>query len=131
MVTYRKSRAVLFALIFSAPFFAAYAAPQASANSLRELFANLNRCISLAPGAPSGEVTIVFSLRRDGSLLGKPRVTYARLPRDQEEQRRLIENLAGAFGSCMPAPITNGLGDAIAGRPLAVRFVIGPRGSDI
>jgi hypothetical protein len=90
----------------------------APANSLHELFDQLGHCI-LSPG---GEITLRFSLRRDGALLGKPHISYTRLPQDPDKRQRVVENLASALDRCLPAKITPSLGEAIAGRPLVLRF---------
>jgi hypothetical protein len=107
----------------------AASAQPAPANSLRELFAQLDRCLVAPAGAPGSEITIVFSLRRDGALLGRPRISFARLSGDAAAQRRFTDGLAAAFDRCLPAAITDALGGAIAGRPLSLRFVVGPRQS--
>jgi hypothetical protein len=115
-------------LIVAALFRPAQAAP---ANTLHELFENLGHCLALAAGAPGSELTLQFSLRRDGALLGKPKITHAKLPRDAESQRRFVENVAAAFDRCVPAQITDSLGGAIAGRPLSMRFGVKRRETDI
>lgn len=99
-------------------------ASAAPANSLRELVANLGACLNDVRGDPGEELTIVFSLKRDGSLFGKPHITYSKLPSNPDERSRFIDGVAASFNKCLPAPITAALGGAIAGRPLTVRFVI-------
>ncbi len=103
----------------------------APANSLRELFHNVDLCLKKSAIAQAGEITIYFSLRQDGSLFGRPRVTYVRVWRDAAEQSRFMESVAAAFDSCMPAQITPSLGMAIAGRPLSIRIVLKDRETDI
>jgi hypothetical protein len=97
----------------------------APANSLRALFAQLGHCLARTPSPLSGEITIRFSLRRDGALLGKPKITYVRLPPDPVERRRFLENIAVAFDRCLPADITDALGAAIAGRPFSLHLILG------
>ncbi|MCI4678956.1 hypothetical protein K9U39_08875 [Rhodoblastus acidophilus] len=99
----------------------AFAAP---ANNLRELFANLGACMKGVGGDPGEQLTVAFSLKRDGSLFGKPHITYSRLPAAPEARRRFIDGVAARFSACLPTPITDGLGGAIAGRRLTLRFVI-------
>ncbi len=106
-------------------------AEAAPANSLRELFHNIDLCLKKASIAQAGEITIYFSLRQDGSLFGRPRVTYVRVWRDSAEQSRFMESVAAALDSCMPAQITPSLGMAIAGRPLSIRIVLKDRETDI
>lgn len=112
----RPALALLFGLCLIAP---ARAEP---ANTLNQLFNNLNRCLiqhglSLHSGSA---MTLRFSLKRDGSLNGKPRVTYAKLPADEADRQRDVAVISDAFGQCLPLSITDALGGAIAGQPLSV-----------
>ena len=99
-------------------------ASDAPANTLRELFGKLNHCLMTPKGNIGSELTIVFSLRRDGALLGKPKITFAKLPGDVSDQRKFAEGAETAFDKCLPVAISDGLGGAIAGQPLPMRFVI-------
>lgn len=99
---------------------------RAPANTLQELFSQLDNCLVVPNGAVGSELTVVFSLRRDGSLLGRPRISFAKLQGSATEQRAFAEGVASAFNKCLPASITDGLGGAIAGRPLTMRFVVRP-----
>ena len=96
----------------------------APANSLRELFADFGACMKGVAGDPGEELTIAFSLKRDGSLLGRPHIAFSKLNSDAAEQGRLVDSVATKFAACLPAPITDALGGAIAGRRLVIRFVI-------
>ena len=114
----RVAAAAFFALSLAAP---AVAAP---VNDLRALRGYIEACMKGVAGAPGAELTIAFSLKRDGSLFGKPHVSYSRLPSDAGDRARILDDVAGKFTTCFPAPITDGLGGAIAGRRLTVRFVL-------
>lgn len=103
----------------------------APANSLRALFAQLTHCLTRTASPAAGQITVRFSLRRNGALLGKPEITYARLPPDPEQKRRFLASVADAFDRCLPVDITDALGAAIAGRPLSVRLVAGRRGKGV
>lgn len=101
----------------------AHAAP---VNSLRELWATLGACAQqakVAPEAAGSEVTVLITLKRDGSLQGKPRITYSRLV--GSDQQAFVAASLAAIASCFPLPMTDGLGGAIAGRPLRFRLVSG------
>lgn len=106
------------------------------AGSLNELFAQFRGCLAppagalpeMAPvGAQTGEVTLRFSLRRDGALVGRPHITFARLPAGEAQKRVLLEAFAAALDRCLPVQITDALGGAIAGRPLTLRVNFGAR----
>ena len=117
----------MFGLTLAGP--AAHAQP---ANSLHDLWQAIGACArraQVAPEAAGSEVTVLFTLRRDGSLQGKPRITYSRLIGDKIDQQAFVAASLSAIASCFPLPMTDGLGGAIAGRPFRFRFVSGSRGA--
>jgi hypothetical protein len=100
-------------------------AQAAPADNLAALWQTLGSCAKIgAVPAPSlgSEVTVLFSLKRDGSLLGQPRITHSRLVGDQADQQAFMAAALTAVAKCLPVPITDGLGGAIAGRPLRLRL---------
>jgi hypothetical protein len=98
----------------------------APANSLKDMFSQLGGCFSKEAGGAEAwrgaEMTLRFSLRRDGSLIGKPHITYSRLPKDEADKRRVMETIAVAMDRCLPVKITDELGGAIAGQLMSYRF---------
>jgi hypothetical protein len=75
------------------------------------------------------EVTARFSIRRDGSLIGTPRVTFASGEVALQARELLTQSAVEAIRACTPLRISPGLGQAIAGRPFAIRFIYkGPQG---
>jgi hypothetical protein len=115
----------------TAALFAADAAAQdaAPANTLHDLGERLDACLHAARGhdklANGSEVTILFALKRDGSLLGRPRITHSDLIGDLNGQRLFLAGVISAIDGCLPLDVTPGLGGAIAGRPIALRVVSG------
>jgi hypothetical protein len=100
----------------------AHAAP---VDNLATLWRTLGSCARIeSVPAPSlgSEVTVLFSLKRDGSLLGQPRITHSRLLGDPADQRAFMAAALTAVAKCLPIPVTDGLGGAIAGRPLRLRL---------
>ncbi len=99
-------------------------------NTLPELSRELGDCVKAPSGIAGSELTIIFALKRDGSLLGKPRVTHSHLIGDLDAQRRFVEAAIQAVAECLPVRITNEFGGAIAGRPLSIRILSRPKVSD-
>ena len=95
-------------------------------NTLRELSQTLRECARIHVPPSGSEITVIFSLKRDGSLLGKPRITYTKLEGDRADQQEFVGDTLSALGHCFPLNITDGLGGAIAGRPLSIRFIARP-----
>ena len=88
----------------------------APANTLRDLSAKLDACFASVKLNTEAEATVVFSLKRNGSLNGKPRITYAKLPPDESRRNGDAAVISHALGGCLPIPVTDSLGGAIAGR---------------
>jgi hypothetical protein len=116
---------VLLALA-AAPAAAQEAAP---ANTLSDLGARLEACLKTGHSrdelANGSEVTVLFALKRDGSLMGRPRITHSSLIGGIDDQRLFLAAVIAAIDGCLPLAITPGLGGAIAGRPIALRVVRG------
>jgi len=113
-------------------FLGSAAAQSEPANTLRDLFKALNECLLQAPPSVAGsEITVVFSLKRDGSLLGKPRISHSKLLGEPEAQRSFAAGALAAFSKCLPLSITSELGGAIAGRPMSIRIISRARETDI
>src|ERR1019366_7417086 len=62
----------------------------AAANTLSELWRSLSTCIQMPNESVGSELTIVFALKRDGSLLGRPRITYSHLVGDADPQKAFV-----------------------------------------
>jgi hypothetical protein len=85
----------------------------------------LKRCWQ-PPALPSGnagmEITAQFTFKRDGSLLGHPRITYETHGATDEDRIIYRTAVMQALQRCVPIPFTHGMGDAMAGRPFTIRF---------
>lgn len=104
------------------------AAQTRPANTLRELYAALERCWRPPSGTVGYEATLRFSLRRDGSLIDQPSIVYTRLGDDDGRNGAFLASVLSGVRTCAPVPVTSGLGGAIAGRMMAVRFRHGAEG---
>jgi hypothetical protein len=95
-------------------------------DSISTMFAALRACWVPPPkdAARHGmEYTIRFAFKRDGDIVAPPRVTYAShdAPADVRDVYR--DAVAAALKRCTPLHFSDGMGGAVAGRPIAIRFV--------
>jgi hypothetical protein len=97
-------------------------AARSPANTLSELWRSLSTCIQAPSESVGSELTIVFALKRDGSLLDQPRITHSYLLGDSDAQKASMADAIGAVAKCLPLIITDGLGGVIAGWPLSIRI---------
>lgn len=106
--------------------------PGGQVDTLRQLYPALTACWRPPQGLAwleRTQITARFSLRADGSILGEPRITFAALPPDSPARQALTDATLAALRRCTPVALTAGMGGAIAGRPLAIRFIYeGPKG---
>jgi hypothetical protein len=97
-----------------------------SLDSIGAMFTALRACWVPPPkdeARPGMEYTIRFAFKRDGEIVAPPRVTYAShdAPADVRDVYRDAVNTA--LKRCTPLHFSAGMGGAVAGRPIAIRFV--------
>ena len=73
-----------------------------------------------APGPAGSRLTIMLTMKRDGSIFGKPRITFSHLEGDKEARQAFVDAVERAVEACLPFRITPSLGGAIAGRPFVI-----------
>ncbi|QFU18107.1 hypothetical protein GDR74_11055 [Microvirga thermotolerans] len=93
-------------------------------DNLTGIFRALQAC--WRPPAGSGfsgqEITLRIAFKRNGEVLGQPRITYYR-PGSQPDQREpFTRSVQEAFARCTPLPFSDKLGAAVAGRIFTFRF---------
>ncbi|MBP1179263.1 hypothetical protein [Methylobacterium sp. PvR107] len=86
---------------------AAHADPANSPQDLCEALGASARHAKAAPEATGSEIIVLFTLKRDGTVQGKPRITYSRLIGDNVDQQAFIAASLSALASCFPLPITS------------------------
>jgi hypothetical protein len=95
-------------------------------DTIRAMFATLRACWQppLESEAREGmQMSVRFSFTRDGKLKGPVRITYVS-PEAPPEAREVYEHaIRDALDRCTPMQFSKGMAGAIAGRPIAVRFV--------
>jgi hypothetical protein len=105
----------------------ASAASDAPADTLRELYTALNSCVHVPKSSADSEITVMFRLKRDGSIIGSPWITYINVPGDETSRKLFTGSVMTALNDCMPIPITDALGGAIAGRAMAISILHRPQ----
>jgi hypothetical protein len=101
-------------------------APGTPVNTLSELMATLRACWVPPPLDQSRtgmQITVQISFRRNGELLGQPRITFESAGASDDERLAYRIAVAKMLKRCTPVPVTEALGNALAGRPLTIRFV--------
>jgi hypothetical protein len=102
------------------------AAPTRKLDNLRAMFNALGGCW-IPPAkdeAWSGmEITVRFAFKRSGEIVAAPVVTYVRRDAPESVKESYLNTVRAAMDRCIPLPFAAGLAGAVAGRPVAIRFI--------
>ena len=100
--------------------------PDHRIDSIGDLFAALRGCWEPPPRDDRHnkiQMSVRFAFKRTGEIIDRPRVTYTSRDADDDTRRAYRDAIDAALARCTPMPFGKGLGGAIAGRPIAIRFV--------
>jgi hypothetical protein len=95
-------------------------------DTIRDMFDALRACWVPPPQdeARSGmQMSVRLSFRRSGQMIGPPRVTYTSPDAPPTVRNIYHDAIMMALDRCTPLHFTPGLGGAVAGRPIAIRYV--------
>ncbi len=105
---------------------AKYRKPDHDLDTLGDLFAALRSCWSPPPvdSAREGmQMSVRFSFRRSGEIIARPRLTYSTAGMPADTRAAYLKAITASLDACMPLKFTAGLGGALAGRPIAIRYI--------
>ena len=103
-----------------------YKRPDHDLDSIGDLFAELRSCWSPPPPDVAREgmqMSVRFSFKRSGEMIGPPRVTFATAGVPADTRETYLKAINASLDACIPLKFTDGLGGALAGRPIAIRYV--------
>jgi len=103
-----------------------YRKPDHDLDTIGDLFAALRSCWSPPPADTAREgmqMSVRFSFKRTGEIIAAPRVTYATAGAPGDTRATYLKAINASLSACMPLKFTGGLGGALAGRPIAIRYV--------
>jgi hypothetical protein len=105
---------------------AKYQKPDHDLDTIADLFAELRSCWSPPPAPTAREdmqMSVRFSFKRSGEIIASPRLTFATSGVSADTRDTYFKAITASLDACMPLKFTGGLGGAIAGRPIAIRYV--------
>ena len=105
---------------------AKYQKPDHDLDTIGDLFAALRSCWSppTSDEARAGmQMSVRFSFKTSGEMIGPPRMTFATSGASADDRSTYLKAINDSLNACLPLRFSDGLGGALAGRPLMVRFV--------
>jgi hypothetical protein len=101
-------------------------AEPARLNTIKDMGTALQACWVPPPidqSRPGMQITVQMSFKRNGELLGQPRITFESAGASDDERLAYRLAVAEMLKRCSPLPFTDALGNAVAGRPFTMRFI--------
>jgi hypothetical protein len=105
---------------------AKYQKPDHDLDTIGDLFAALRSCWSPPPADSAREgmqMSVRFSFKRSGEIIATPRLTYATAGVSADARAAYLKAINASLDACLPLKFTGSLGGALAGRPIAIRYV--------
>ena len=105
---------------------AKYQKPDHDLDTIGDLFAALRSCWIPPPAEDARQgmqMSVRFSFKRSGEIIAAPRLTYSTAGVSADTRTTYLKAINASLDACMPLKFTGGLGGALAGRPIAIRYV--------
>ena len=103
-----------------------YVRPDHDLDTIGDLFAALRSCWSPPPADVAREgmqMSVRFSFKKSGEMIGPPRMTFSTAGTPADVRATYLKAINASLDACIPLKFTDGLGGALAGRPIAIRYV--------
>jgi hypothetical protein len=105
---------------------AKYRKPDHDLDTIGDLFAALRSCWTppASDAARQGmQMAVRFSFKRSGEMIARPRLTFATSGVAADTRATYLKAINASLDACLPLKFSAGLGGALAGRPIAIRYV--------
>ncbi|RVA75666.1 hypothetical protein [Mesorhizobium sp. M7A.F.Ca.CA.001.11.2.1] len=101
---------------------AVHASSAAELNKMDDVGAAIQACWTPPAGAGTASVTLSFSFKRDGTLIGPPRPTAIKVEGDAKAKKSFVDAATTALQNCLPLTFSAKLAQGIAGNVFTLQF---------
>lgn len=92
-------------------------------NTMDEVGDAIQACWTPPAAAGNSTVTLSLSFKRDGSLIGQPRPTAAKVAGDDKARKAFIDAAIAAVKNCTPLSFSPALAQGIGGNVFTLQLV--------
>lgn len=94
----------------------------ASLNTMNDVGSALQDCWTPPANSDNSSVTLSFSFRRDGTLIGPPRPTAIKVNGDAKARQAYVDAATAALQHCLPLSFSAAFAQGIAGKVFTLQF---------
>ncbi|CAN7291199.1 hypothetical protein [Mesorhizobium sp. LjRoot246] len=94
----------------------------AELNTMDDVGAAIQACWTPPAGAGTASVTLSFSFKRDGTLIGPPRPTATKVNGDAKAKKSFVDAATAALRNCLPLTFSPKLAQGVAGNVFTLQF---------
>lgn len=91
-------------------------------NSMHEVGSAMLACWKPPADSDNSSVTLSFSFKRDGTLIGPPRATAIHVSGDDKARKAYVDAATKALQDCLPLSFSPSLAQGIAGSVFTLQF---------
>lgn len=95
----------------------------ATLNTMDDVGAAVEACWTPPADAGNSAVTLSFSFKRDGSLIGPPRPTAVKVAGDEKARKSFVDAAIAAVNKCTPLTFSPTLAQGIGGKVFTLQLV--------
>lgn len=116
------AKAIRFPAIAVALFMALPSAGAATLNTMNEVSKAILACWTPPANSENSSVTLSFSFKRDGTLIGPPKTTAIRVAGDDKARKAYVDAATKALQDCLPLSFSPALSKGVAGNVFTLQF---------
>ena len=90
--------------------------------TMDEVGAAIMSCWKPPAGVNKSTVTLSFSLKSDGTLIGPPQATFIDVAGDEKVRQQFVAAALDAVDRCTPVELSPALAQGIGGQPFTMEF---------
>ncbi len=94
----------------------------ATLNTMDDVGAAIRACWTPPSGVKNSTVTLSFSFKRDGTLIGPPRPTAIHVQGDAKARKSFVDAATSALAQCLPLTFSPTLAKGIGGTVFTLQF---------
>lgn len=99
-----------------------YPSDAAPLDTMAEVGDAIQACWTPPAGVGNASVTLSFSFKRDGTLIGPPRPTAIKVDGDADTRKSFVDAATTALQKCLPLSFSPTLAQGVAGNVFTLQF---------